>query len=134
MAQPANKRTLLGIDLFVGQANNGYPLRCEKWRVQYKLELPAKENIILGTLLGPKPEMVDLPLQSIYEETIIGSSAQSERERNARNAQQKMAKQVPTSNRNCHKVWRQALASCGLKNSVPALPQHRSGRTSDPEQ
>ena len=30
------------------------------------------------------------PLEPIYEETIVGSSAQSERERNARNAQQKM--------------------------------------------
>ena len=34
--------------------------------------------------------MLDLPLEQIYEETIVGSSAQSERERNARNAQQKM--------------------------------------------
>ena len=34
--------------------------------------------------------MVDLPLEPIYEETIIGSSAQSERERNARHAQQKI--------------------------------------------
>ena len=34
--------------------------------------------------------MVDLPLEPIYEETIVISSAQSKRERNARNAQQKM--------------------------------------------
>ena len=34
--------------------------------------------------------MVELPLEPIYEETIVGASAQSERERNARNAQQKM--------------------------------------------
>ena len=34
--------------------------------------------------------MVDLPLEQIYEETIVGSSAQSERERNASNAQQNM--------------------------------------------
>ena len=34
--------------------------------------------------------MVALPLEPIYEKTIVGSSAQSERERNARNAQQKM--------------------------------------------
>ena len=58
--------------------------------MQYKLALLAKGNLILDTLLGPKPEMVDLPLKPIYEETIVGSSAQSERERNARNAQQKM--------------------------------------------
>ena len=66
------------------------PLRLEKWRVHYKLALLAKENIILDTLHGPKPEMVNLPLEPIYKETIVGSSAQSERERTARNTQQKM--------------------------------------------
>ena len=52
----------------------------------------AKENTILYTLLGPKPDMVQLPLEPIYEKTIVGASAQSERERerNARNAQKKM--------------------------------------------
>ena len=34
--------------------------------------------------------MVDLPLEPIYRETIVGSSDQSERERNAHNAQQKL--------------------------------------------
>ena len=34
--------------------------------------------------------MVDLPLETIYEETIMGSSAESERERNARNVQQRI--------------------------------------------
>ena len=58
--------------------------------MQYKLALLAKENIILDALLERKPEMVDLPLEPIYEETIVGSSAQLERERNSRNAQQKM--------------------------------------------
>ena len=50
----------------------------------------GKKNIILDTLLGPKPEMVELPLEPIYKVTIVGASAQSERERNVRNAQQKM--------------------------------------------
>ena len=54
------------------------------------MALLAKENIILDSLLVPKPEIVDLLLEPIYEETKIGSSAQSERERNGRNAQQKM--------------------------------------------
>ena len=35
--------------------------------------------------------MVELPLEPIYEETIVGASAQSERKRKARNAQQKMS-------------------------------------------
>ena len=50
----------------------------------------CKKINIRDTLFGSKPVMVDLPLESIYEETIVGSSAQSERERNARNAQQKL--------------------------------------------
>ena len=90
MAQSATKRTPLGIDPFWDKPTPDPPLRWEKWRVQFKLALLAKENIILDTLLGPKPEMVELPLESIYEETIVGTSAQSERERIARNAQQKM--------------------------------------------
>ena len=57
--------------------------------MQYKLALLAKENAIFETLLGPKPEMVGLRLERIYIETILGSSAQSERERHARNAHQK---------------------------------------------
>ena len=89
MTQPATKRTPLGIDPFWDKTPDP-PLRWEKWRVQYELALLAKENIILDTLLGPKPDTVELPLEPIYEETIVGASAQSERERNARNAQQKM--------------------------------------------
>ena len=90
MTQSANKRTPLGIDALWDKPTPDPPLRWKKWRVQYKLALLAKENIILETLLGPKTEMVDLPLEPKYGETIIGSSAQSEREKNARSAQQKM--------------------------------------------
>ena len=90
MAQPANKNTPLGIHTFWGKPTPDPPLRWEKWRVKNILALLAKENKILDTLLGPKPEMMDLPLKPIYEETVMGSSAQSERERNARNAQQKI--------------------------------------------
>ena len=90
MAQSAIKRTPLGIDPFWDKPTPDPPLRWEKWRVEYKLALLAQENTILDTLLGPKPEIVELSLEPIYEETIVGASAQSERERNARNAQQKM--------------------------------------------
>ena len=83
-------RTPLGTDAFWDKPTSDPPLCWEKWRMQYKLTLLAKEKISLDTLLGPKPEMVVLQFEPMYEETIIGSSAQSERERNARNAQQKM--------------------------------------------
>ena len=77
MAQSAAKRTPLGIDAFWDKPTPDSPLRWEKRRGQNKLALLAKENIILDTLLGPKPEMVDLPFEPIYEETIVGSPAQS---------------------------------------------------------
>ena len=58
--------------------------------MQAKLALRAKENIALDTLLTLKSENVELPLETIFENTITSSSAQSERERLARNAQLKM--------------------------------------------
>ena len=58
--------------------------------MQEKLALLAKENITLDLLLEPKPKNVQLPLKPICENTITGSSAQSERERLARNVQLKM--------------------------------------------
>ena len=87
MAKPANKRTPLWIYAFWVKPAPEPRINWEKWRVQYKLSLLAKENIILDTIIGPEHAMVEFPLEPIYEETIVGSSAQSERERNA---QQKM--------------------------------------------
>ena len=91
MAQSATqKRTPLGIEPFWDKPSADPPLKWEKWQMQAKLALLAKENITLDTLLEPKPETVQLPLEPIYEDTITGSSAQSERERLARKAQSKM--------------------------------------------
>ena len=45
MAQSATKRTPLGIEPFWDKPTPDPPLRWEKWRVQYKLALLAKENI-----------------------------------------------------------------------------------------
>ena len=91
MAQSATqKRTPLGIEPFWDKPSADPPLKWEKWQMQAKLAFLAKENITLDTLLEPKPETVQLPLEPIYEDTITGSSAQSERERLARNAQSKM--------------------------------------------
>ena len=80
MVQLANKRTPIEIDAFWDKPAPDPPLRWEQRRVQYKLALIAKKNIILDTLLDPKSEMVEFPLELIYEETIMGS-AQSEREK-----------------------------------------------------
>ena len=91
MAQSATqKQTPLGIEPFWEKPSADPPLRWEKWQMQAKLALLAKENITSDILLEPKPENVQLPLELIYESTKTGSSAQSERERLARNAQLKM--------------------------------------------
>ena len=91
MAQPATqKRTPLSIEPFWEKPSADPLLKWEKWQMQAKLALLAKENIALDTLLEPNPETVQLPLEPIYENTITGSSAQSESERLARNAQLKM--------------------------------------------
>ena len=93
MLQSANKQTPLGIFAFCDKPIPYPPVRWEKWGVQYKLALLAKESIILGTFLEPKPQMVDLPLKPICQESIAGSLAKSEIGRNARNAQEKMNRQ-----------------------------------------
>ena len=76
MVQSANKQTPLGIDAFWDKPNPNPPLRWGKWRVQYKLALLVKEDIILDTLFGTKPEMLELTLERKYGETIVGSLAQ----------------------------------------------------------
>ena len=100
MAQPATKRTPLGIDPFWDKPTPDPPLRWEKWRVQYKLALLAKENIILDTLLGPKPDTVELPLEPIYEETINCGCICTIREGEEcaqRVTKNELAKQMPTT-------------------------------------
>ena len=79
MTQPADKRTPLRVHDFRDKTTPEPSLCWEIWRVQYKIALLAKRNIMLNTLLGPKPEMIELPLEPIWDERIIGSSAQWER-------------------------------------------------------
>ena len=82
MAPPATqKRTPLGIEPFWAKPSADTQLKWEKRQMQAKLALLAKENIALDILLEPKPEAVQLPLEPIYENTITGSSAQSEKKR-----------------------------------------------------
>ena len=78
------------IEFFWEKQRPDSPLKWEKLQMQAKLALPSKENIALDILLKPKTENVQLSSETIYENTIAGSSAESERERLARNAQLKM--------------------------------------------
>ena len=81
---------------------------------KYSLALQAQENMVFDIFPGPKPEKVELNLESICNERIIGSSAQSKRKRNDRNTQQKMNWQ-----NNCHRLI-QVSIMCGDKPWLPA--------------
>ena len=126
MGQSATlKRSPHGIEPFWEKPSADPPLKWEKWQMQAKLALLAKESLALDILLETKPEAVQLPVEPIYENTITGSSAQSERERLARNAQLKMnrenrcQKQIELVIMRGDKPWAQA----DPKNSINAISQ-----------
>ena len=67
------------------------------------------------------------------KQSLVHLFNQKEKEMLVTPIKSELAKQGPTSNRNWHNVWRQAMASWGSRNSVPTLLEHRGGRTSDPK-
>ena len=66
------------------------PIRWEKWRIQVKLAILARENITLDTLLQPKPTMVRLPAEPKYEMPIEDATNETERDRQIRNSRLKL--------------------------------------------
>ena len=82
-SNPTRHRALLG------KPSLDPPLKWEQLQILAKLALLAKK-VTLNILLDPKPEKVHFPPESIYENAIQGSSAQSERKRPARNTQMKL--------------------------------------------
>ena len=119
------KRNPLGIEPFWEKPSADPPLKWEKWQMQAKLALHRKENIALDIFLEPKPESVQLPLEPIYENTITGSSAQLERERQARNAQLKMnwENRCQKQDGGWDQVWRQAMDTGRQQDSINAISQ-----------
>ena len=59
------KRTPLGIEPFWEKVSADPPLKWEKWQMQAKLALLAKENIALQILLESEPENVQLPIEPV---------------------------------------------------------------------
>ena len=66
------------------------PIRWEKWRIQVKLAILARENITLDTLLQLKPTTVRLPAEPKYKTSIEDSTIETERDRQIRNSQLKL--------------------------------------------
>ena len=92
MAQSArhSRKTPLSIEPFWERHNSDPPIRWEKWRIQVKLAILARENITLDTLLPSKPTTVRLPAEPKYEMAIEDATEDKERDRQIRNSQLKL--------------------------------------------
>ena len=92
MAQSAreSRKTPLSIEPFWERPTSDPPIRWEKWRIQLKLAILARENITIDTLLQPKPSTVRLPVEPKYEMPIDDTTEEAERERRVRNNQLKL--------------------------------------------
>ena len=92
MAQPAreSRKTPLSIEPFWERPTSDPPIRWEKWRIQVKLAILARENITIDTLLQPKPTEVRLPAEPKYEVSIEDATEETERDRRIRNNQLKL--------------------------------------------
>ena len=66
------------------------PIRREKWRIQVKLAILARENITLDTLPQSKPTHVRLSVEPKYEMAIEDATKDTERDRQTRNIQLKL--------------------------------------------
>ena len=82
MAQSAreSRKTPLSIELFWERPTSDPPIRWEKWRIQVKLAILARENITLDTLLQLKPTHVRLPVEPKYEMAIEDATEDTERD------------------------------------------------------
>ena len=83
MAQSAreSRKTSLSIEPFWECTTSDPPIHWEKWRIQVKLAILAKENITLDTLLQPKPTHIRLPVEPKYELAIEDATEDTERDR-----------------------------------------------------
>ena len=109
MAQSAreSRKTPLSIEPFWERPTSDPPIRWEKWRIQVKLAILAREYITLDTLLHPKPTTVQLPAEPKYETSIEDSTIETERDRQMRNSQLRLQVDL-----NCQKIT-EAGVLCG---------------------
>ena len=108
MAQPAreSRKTPLSIEPFWEQPTSDPPIRWEKWRIQVKLAVLARENITLDKLFQPKPTTVRLPAEPKYEMPIEDATDETERYRQIRNSHLKLQREVK-----CQKITEAGVLS-----------------------
>ena len=96
-----------------------------------KLALLAKENIALDTLLEPKPETVQLPLEPIYEcnNRIVGTIGEGKTTKE-HTTENELGKLLPETNGDRNHVCGQTVGTGIPKDCVSAISQfgHR-GKT-----
>ena len=92
MAQSASesRKTPLSIEPFRERPTSDPPIRWGKWRIQVKLAILARENIMLDTLPQQKPTHVSLPVEPKYELAIEDASEDTESDRQIKNSQLKL--------------------------------------------
>ena len=89
-SQLENLEKPLSIEPFWDRPTSEPPIRWEKWRIQVKLAILAREKITVDTLLQPKPTTVRLPAVPKYEMPIEDATDDTERDRQIRNNQLKL--------------------------------------------
>ena len=92
MAQSAreSRKTPLSIEPFCERPTSDPSIRWEKWRIQVKLAILARENITLDTLLQPKPTTFRQPAEPNFEMAIEDATEDTEGDRQRRNSQLKL--------------------------------------------
>ena len=96
MAQAARKsrKTPLSIEPFWERPTPDPPIRWERWRIQVRHAILARENVTLDTLLQPKPTHVRPPVEPKYEMAIEDATEDTERDRKIRNSQLKLQREL----------------------------------------
>ena len=84
-----SRKTPLSLEPFWERPTSDPSIRWEKWRIQVRLAILARENITRDTLLQPKPTTVRLPAEPKYEMAIEDATEDTERDRQIRNSQSK---------------------------------------------
>ena len=89
MAARESRKTPPSIEPFWERPISAPPIRWEKWLIQVKLAILARENITLDKLLQSKPTTVRLPAEPKYEMATEDATEETERDRQIRNSQLK---------------------------------------------
>ena len=101
--------TPLSIEPFWERATSYPPIHWENRRIQVKLAILARENIMFDTLLLPTPTQVRLPVEPKYEMVIEDATEEKERDRQIRNNQLK-----PQWELKCQKIMKAGVL-CGKR-------------------